>query len=159
MRPPLLLALLSCAAPWACAQPGAYPDPSNPDIPVPVLRSESAFVGYRPYREQNVLPWRQVNHEAAAMPDRPPPAPEPEHAAPGSADDTIGVVKSINRDEGKLTLKHGPIAKYDMPGMTMVFRVADPGLLDRIREGDRIGVAIARNNGAFVITAVRKQGE
>ena len=34
-----------------------------------------------------------------------------------------GLVKKIDKAQGKLTLKHGPLANLKMPGMTMVFRV------------------------------------
>ena len=77
-------------------------------------------------------------------------------ATPSGNSDTKGVVKSINRADGKLTLKHGPIPKLDMPGMTMVFRVNDPKLLDQVKEGDEIGVTVDRTGGALVITGIQK---
>lgn len=80
----------------------------------------------------------------------------PAAAAPSGNSDTKGVVKAINRADGKLTLKHGPIPKLDMPGMTMVFRVNDPKLLDQIKEGDEIGVTVDRTGGALTITGIQK---
>jgi len=51
------------------------------------------------------------------------------HASNGAADHaamlTEGLVKKIDKAQGKLTLKHGPLANLEMPGMTMVFRVED----------------------------------
>ena len=36
-----------------------------------------------------------------------------------------GVVKKVDKAQGKLTIKHGPLENLGMPGMTMVFRVRD----------------------------------
>ena len=65
-----------------------------------------------------------------------------------------GEVRKIDKAQGKVTLKHGPIANLDMPGMTMVFKIADPKLLDRIKEGDKVKFAADRVNGAIVITTI-----
>ena len=37
-----------------------------------------------------------------------------------------GEVKKVNKDTGKLTIKHGELKNLGMPPMTMVFRVKDP---------------------------------
>ena len=48
----------------------------------------------------------------------------------GSADPaamlTDGVVKKVDKAQGKLTLKHGPLENLEMPGMTMVFAFRTP---------------------------------
>lgn len=49
-----------------------------------------------------------------------------------------GVVRKVDKDAAKLTIKHGPLPNLDMPAMTMVYRVADPAMLDRFSNGDRI---------------------
>ncbi|WP_077036320.1 copper-binding protein [Pelomonas sp. KK5] len=72
-------------------------------------------------------------------------------ASPG----TDGEVRKIDKDQGKLTLKHGPIANLDMPGMTMVFKVADPKMLDTVKEGDKVKFSADRVNGAITITAIQ----
>ncbi|HEY9067981.1 MAG TPA: copper-binding protein [Burkholderiaceae bacterium] len=74
--------------------------------------------------------------------------------AAAAAAATDGEVRKVDKDAGKLTLKHGPIANLDMPGMTMVFRVADPKMLDSLKEGDRVRFAADRVNGAITITAI-----
>ncbi len=78
-------------------------------------------------------------------------APAAASAAPSSAD---GEVRKIDKDLGKLTLKHGPIANLDMPGMTMVFKVADPKLLDGIKAGDKVRFTADNVNGALTVTAI-----
>jgi len=65
-----------------------------------------------------------------------------------------GEVRKIDKEQGKVTLKHGPIVNLDMPGMTMVFKVADPKLLDSVKPGDRVRFMADRVNGAITVTAM-----
>ena len=67
---------------------------------------------------------------------------------------TDGEVRKIDRELGKVTLKHGPITSLGMPGMTMVFKVADPDLLRDLKEGDRVRFFADRVNGAIAVTAI-----
>ena len=76
------------------------------------------------------------------------------HHATAVAPTTEGEVRKIDKEQGKVTLKHGPIANLDMPGMTMVFKIADPTMLDRIKEGDKVRFAADRVNGAITVTAI-----
>jgi Cu(I)/Ag(I) efflux system protein CusF len=69
-----------------------------------------------------------------------------------------GEVVKVDKAAGKVTLKHGPIKKLDMDSMTMVFRVADPAMLDRMKPGDRIEFEADRVNGAITITKLGKSG-
>lgn len=62
-----------------------------------------------------------------------------------------GEVRKINKDAGKITIKHGPIEGMDMPGMTMVFRAKDPSLLDKVKVGDKIDFTVTQEQGAMVI--------
>lgn len=64
-----------------------------------------------------------------------------------------GVVKKVDKAQGKLTLQHGPLDNLGMPGMTMVFRVQDPGWLDQVKPGDSIRFLADKVNG--VLTVVR----
>lgn len=68
--------------------------------------------------------------------------------------DAIGVVKTLRISQGKVKISHGPIDKFGMPGMTMMFKVSDPSLLTNLKKGDRIGFNIDNNSGGFVITNV-----
>ncbi len=65
-----------------------------------------------------------------------------------------GEVRKIDKAQGKVTLKHGPIANLEMPPMTMVFKVADPKMLDRLKDGDKIRFSADRVNGAITVTAI-----
>ncbi|MHB1077515.1 copper-binding protein [Thiobacillus sp.] len=63
-----------------------------------------------------------------------------------------GLVKKVDKAQGKLTLKHGPLENLGMPGMTMVFRVQDANWLDRVKPGDTIRFLADRVNGVFIVT-------
>ena len=65
-----------------------------------------------------------------------------------------GEVRKVDKEAGKLTLRHGPIPHLDMPGMTMVFRVAEPGMLDELKTGDKLRFSVERLNGALTVTRI-----
>lgn len=76
--------------------------------------------------------------------------------SPAAADGDMvkGEVVKVDKAAGKVTLKHGPIKKLDMDSMTMVFRVADPAMLDKLKAGDRIEFEADRVNGAITVTKI-----
>lgn len=63
-----------------------------------------------------------------------------------------GEVKKVDKDAGRLTIKHGPLNNLGMPGMTMAFKVQDANMLDRVKAGDRVRFRVERVNGAMVVT-------
>ena len=65
-----------------------------------------------------------------------------------------GEVRKIDKDAGKITLQHGPIPNLEMPAMTMVFRVKDPAMLDRIKAGDKVRFSADRIGGQFTVTRI-----
>lgn len=65
-----------------------------------------------------------------------------------------GEVRRIDKDAGKITLRHGPIANLDMPPMTMVFQVSDRTLLDKVKVGDKVKFAAEEKAGAYIVTAI-----
>ena len=65
-------------------------------------------------------------------------------------------VIKVDKSAGKVTLKHGPIKSLDMDAMTMVFRVADPAMLDKVKAGDKVKFEADRVNGAITITSMDK---
>ena len=70
---------------------------------------------------------------------------------PGLAE-TEGQIKKVDKDAGKITIKHGAITNLQMPSMTMVFRVAEPAMLDQVKEGDQVKFHVERMNGALTVT-------
>jgi Cu/Ag efflux protein CusF len=69
-----------------------------------------------------------------------------------------GEVKKIDEAAGKITLKHGPIKNLDMDddGMTMVFRVKDPGMLKQVKVGDKVQFEAERATAGITITKMQK---
>ena len=76
------------------------------------------------------------------------------HHATAAAPATDGEVRKVDKEQGKVTLKHGAIANLDMPAMTMVFKVADPKMLDSIKAGDKVKFTAEKVNGALTVTAI-----
>ena len=72
---------------------------------------------------------------------------------------TEGEVRKIDRDAGKLTIRHGPIVNLDMQAMTMSFRVSDPVMLDALKVGDKIRFVVERVNGAMLVTRIETQAQ
>ena len=71
-----------------------------------------------------------------------------------SDDKVSGEVRKVDRDNLKITIKHGEIKSLDMPPMTMVFTVKDPALLEVAKPGDKVRFGVAREDGKFVVTAI-----
>lgn len=67
-----------------------------------------------------------------------------------------GEVRRINKDTGKLTIKHGPLVNLDMPGMTMVFRVKDAAMLDLVKEGEQVRFVADKVDGALTIVKLER---
>ena len=78
-------------------------------------------------------------------------APDTAAAATGLTD---GEVRKVDSDNQKITLRHGAIKNLDMPGMTMVFQVKDPALLNKVKAGDKVRFRAERSNGALVVTVI-----
>lgn len=75
-------------------------------------------------------------------------------AAPAAAAMSDGEVRKVDKGAGKITLRHGPIPNLDMPGMTMVFRVAAPAMLDQVKAGDKVRFAVESKGGAMTVTKI-----
>ena len=63
-----------------------------------------------------------------------------------------GEVKKVDKSAGKVTIKHGPLQALDMPPMTMVFRVKDPAMLDKMKAGDKIRFKPEKVGGNYTVT-------
>lgn len=77
------------------------------------------------------------------------------HAAPAAAELADGEVKKIDKEAGKITLRHGELKNLNMSAMTMVFRVKDPAMLDQVKAGDKVKFAAERVNGAVTIVQLQ----
>jgi Cu/Ag efflux protein CusF len=70
---------------------------------------------------------------------------------------TDGQVTKIDSSANKITIKHGPMKKFDMEdGMTMVYRVQDPAMLTAVKAGDKVKFDAEHVNGQFIVTTIQK---
>ena len=68
-----------------------------------------------------------------------------------------GQVTKVDEPAGKLTIKHGPLPKFDMnEPMTMVFRAQDPAMLKTVKAGDKIKFDTEKINGQFTVIKLEK---
>ncbi|HYN58780.1 MAG TPA: copper-binding protein [Rubrivivax sp.] len=65
-------------------------------------------------------------------------------------------VVKVDKAQGKITLRHGEMKALDMPPMTMVFRVSNPALLERVAVGDKVRFDAAKVDGTYTVTAIGK---
>jgi len=78
-------------------------------------------------------------------------------AAWGQSESVSGQVKKIDEAAGKITIRHGPIKKFDMEdGMTMVYHVQDPALLKVVKPGDNVKFEADQVDGQFTLMKIQK---
>src|SRR5918994_5509763 len=65
-----------------------------------------------------------------------------------------GEIRKVDKDAKKITIKHGPLAKLDMPAMTMVFQVKDAAMLDQVKVGDKVKFDAEKVGAAFTVTRI-----
>ena len=75
--------------------------------------------------------------------------------AAAAVDMADGEVRKIDKENKKVTLKHGAIKNLDMPGMTMVFQVKDAAMLDTLKTGDKIKFKAEQAGSAIVVTDIQ----
>lgn len=62
-----------------------------------------------------------------------------------------GEVKKVDKEAGKITIRHGELKDLGMPAMTMVFRVKAPAMLDQVKAGDKVNFVAEKIGGAFTL--------
>lgn len=72
-----------------------------------------------------------------------------------AADMTDGEIRKVDKENKKITIKHGEIKNLDMPGMTMVFQVKDAAMLDKVKAGDKVKFVAEKSDGAIVVTDIQ----
>jgi Cu(I)/Ag(I) efflux system protein CusF len=71
-----------------------------------------------------------------------------------SAQFAEGEVRKIDKETGKITLRHGPITNLDMPAMSMVFQVKDPAVLDQLKAGDKVRFQAEKIGSQYTVTHI-----
>lgn len=66
-----------------------------------------------------------------------------------------GEVRKIDKEQAKLTLKHGEIKSLDMPPMTMVFTVKDKAALDALKVGDKVRFKPTQEGGRYMASEIQ----
>ncbi len=76
------------------------------------------------------------------------------HAADAATEMTDAEVRKVDREAGKVTLKHGEIRNLDMPPMTMVFTARDKAMLDRLQPGDKVRFRADKADGKYLLVEI-----
>lgn len=66
-----------------------------------------------------------------------------------------GVVKSVDKAKGTVTIDHGPVASMKWPAMTMGFKAKDKKALDGLKPGQKIEFEFVQRGKDSVITQVK----
>jgi Cu(I)/Ag(I) efflux system periplasmic protein CusF len=61
-------------------------------------------------------------------------------------------VRKVDKEGGKVTLKHAEIKSLDMPQMTMVFRVKDEKLWSVLTEGAKVKIGVEKAMIGYNVT-------
>ena len=73
------------------------------------------------------------------------------HQAGAATSLVAGEVKKVDKEAGKVTIRHAEIKNLGMAAMTMVFRVKDSAMLGQIKAGDKVNFAAEKVNGAITV--------
>jgi Cu/Ag efflux protein CusF len=67
---------------------------------------------------------------------------------------TLGVVKEVDAEAGKVTIIHEELVDLGMPAMTMVFR-ADDEMLARMSKGQNVEFLVDRVAGKLTVVEMK----
>ena len=132
---------------FACLQPGHY-DAGMKGM-VTVAAGKTVTVRQEAATKTGETPVAGTTGPSAA------PAVAKAQAAAPSGDMTDGEVRKVDKDNKKITLKHGEIKNLDMPPMTMVFQVNDTAMLDKVKAGDKIRFKASNEGGKMTVTDIQ----
>ena len=76
-------------------------------------------------------------------------------AATTAAEMTDAEIRKVDKEAGKLTLKHAAIKNLDMPAMTMVFNVKDKAALDKLQAGDKVRFKAVNEAGKYTVVEIQ----
>ncbi|AWY44259.1 efflux RND transporter periplasmic adaptor subunit [Pseudomonas putida] len=83
-----------------------------------------------------------------------------EESAPGPATNSLheadGQIVEISEQE--VTLAHGPFKTLGMPGMTMTFPLANPALIQGLKSGDKVRIAVSQTDDGLRVERLEKSG-
>ncbi|MRD49343.1 hypothetical protein GHT07_18870 [Caenimonas koreensis DSM 17982] len=79
----------------------------------------------------------------------------PAASAAAPADYTDAEVRKVDKENKKITLKHGEIKNLGMPPMTMVFDVKDATALDKVKNGDKVRFKALNEGGKMTVVEIQ----
>jgi Cu/Ag efflux protein CusF len=65
-----------------------------------------------------------------------------------------GRVLEVDASAGEITIRHGYLPELSMDPMSMIFVVADPALLHRVKKGDRVKSKAGLVAGRFAVIEI-----
>ena len=68
---------------------------------------------------------------------------------------TDGVVRSVHKTDGQITISHEPLVNLGMGKMTMTFRLKSPALADGVKEGSKVRFVAENVNGELTVVALQ----
>ena len=83
------------------------------------------------------------------------------HGAPAAAQadrQVDGEIKKVDKEAGRITIRHGALKNLGMAPMTMVFRASDAALVDKVKAGDKVKFTAERVDGALTVTEIDPAG-
>jgi len=66
-----------------------------------------------------------------------------------------GEVRKVDRENKKMTIKHGELKNLDMPRMTMVFPIRNATLLETFKASDKVKFVANKLDGVFFVTDIQ----
>ena len=76
--------------------------------------------------------------------------------APSRFGPNEGEVLEVDKKEREITIRHGPLPELGMDPMSMVFKVSDPTLLDKVHQGDRVRFEAGLVEGRFGVLSIER---
>jgi Cu(I)/Ag(I) efflux system membrane fusion protein len=80
----------------------------------------------------------------------------PPRLAASSFHEAEGQIVEINDKE--VTLAHGPFKTLGMPGMTMTFPLANPAVMQGLKTGDKVRIAVSQTDDGLRVERLDKSG-
>lgn len=77
-------------------------------------------------------------------------------SATATSEYSEGEIRTLYKDEGQITIKHGEIKNLHMSAMTMTFGVREKAMLDKLQVGDKVKFKAIEKSGALMILEIKK---
>lgn len=68
-----------------------------------------------------------------------------------------GTIRKVDKEQKKITIRHGELKNLDMPPMTMVFQVTDPAFVEQVNVGDEVNFIAEKLDGKYTVTRIEKK--